>query len=127
MRNMDLSKNQLRAIEAMLQTPTQEAAGRLAGLTARTLRNYLKDEAFCEALRRRRAEVAQDTSNALIGLANRGASALWELLDDPATPPGIRARVGIEAQTLARNAVELDDVLDRLAAIEKSIAERGEQ
>lgn len=120
-----LSRNQERAIDAMLQTSSMADAARVAGIGYRTIKRYMGQPAFVEELKRRRAEVTQETTTGLVVLARRGAEALHELLEDPDTPPSIIARVGIAAQDMARQAVELEDVLARLEVLEKQQADRG--
>jgi len=121
----ELTRNQERALDALLQAATVADAARLCGLSDRTLWRYLRDPAFAEALRQRRAEATQETTTGLVVLARRGREALFELLQDPDTPPAILARVGIAAQDLARQAVELEDLLARIDALEAAQANKG--
>lgn len=121
----DLNRNQQLALDALLDAASVAEAARACGLSDRTLWRYLRDPAFADALKRRRAEAVQENTTGLVVLARRGREALFELLDDEETPPAILARIGLAAQDLAREAVELEDVLERLDALEAAQADRG--
>lgn len=120
-----LTRNQERALDALLDAPSMAAAARLIGLSDRTLRRYMAQPAFADELRRRRAVLAQEAATGLVVLARRGREALAGLLEDPNTPPAILARVGIAAQDLARQALDQDDILARIDALEAAQGERG--
>lgn len=120
-----LTRNQERALDVLLDAASVAEAARLCGLSDRTLWRYLRDPAFSEELRRRRAVLAQEATTGLAVLARRGREALAGLLEDPNTPRAILARVGIAAQDLARQALDQDDILARIDALEAAQGERG--
>jgi hypothetical protein len=113
-----LSRNQERALEAIIQTPTIADAARVCGMGERTLWRYLKDEAFSEALKARQDEVIRTTTAAMVGLSSKAVEALAAILDDPKAPVSVKARVALGWLRQVRETVEWRDLIERVAMLE---------
>jgi AcrR family transcriptional regulator len=120
---MGLNRNQKRAIPALLQTSTVADAARVCGLSERTLWRYLNDEEFNEALRKRQDDVIRSTTAALVGLSSDANSVLRDLMMDKQVSASVRARVALGIKRLVHEAVELQDVVSRLEALENETSD----
>ena len=113
-----LNRNKLRAIEALLACPTVAEAARMCGLTERTLHNYLSDKEFKAELSKHQGEVVRAGTAALVGLSSESNKVLLELLTDGTVPASVRARVALGIKQHIANALELQDIIERLEALE---------
>ena len=116
-----MNSNQRRALEALLTSPTISAAARACGLSNRTLWRYLGDETFKAELRKRQDEAVTAVTAALAGLTGEAVQALHDLLADSDTSASVKARVALGWLSERRKAVELDDLAQRVAALEERI------
>jgi len=115
----DLNRNQQNALGALLTTPSVAAAARVCGLSERTIWRYLGDPEFERALRQRQDSETRALTAALVGLSGRAVKALRDLLTDPETPPSVRARAALGWLRERRQAVELDDLAQRVGRLEE--------
>lgn len=105
------------AIAALLEAPTLPLAARQAGVSERTLANWLKDEVFQAAYRRARGAVLEHAITKLQKAATKAAETLERNLDCGHGPTEIKA-----AGLVLDHATRLKEVLDheeRLKALEK--------
>jgi len=122
---MALNPNEKKAIKALLATPSVAAAARRCGLSERTIWRYLNDAEFKAALDDRQDRETRALTAALAGLSSDAMQALHELVTDPTTPPSVRARVALGWLRERRDAIELDALAQRVAALEKLANEKG--
>lgn len=115
--NSDLPTNQRRALDAMLSSPSVEAAARVCGLSSRQLWRYLADDRFKSELQRRRGDVLAASTTGLTAMSQAALDALSTLLSDSESD-SVKARVATSILELMRKSIELDDVLQRLEALE---------
>jgi len=59
---MPLTRKQTAAIDALAITPTQSEAAKIAGCASRSIRNWLKEPAFKNALLERERELRNETA-----------------------------------------------------------------
>ncbi len=117
-----LSGRQRRAIEALLLAPNVTAAAARAGIGERTLRRWLnEDERFRSAYRAAGHARLNETVGRLRAAAGEAVDALRAGLTDACMSNRIRA-----ATVLLEHAVklEVDDLADRVAALEAAEATR---
>jgi hypothetical protein len=108
------------AIVALLTHRNIEEAATAIDVSVKTLLRWLKlpefQMAYAEA---RRAAVSQ--SNARLQQATGAAStAILKLMVDPTVPPAVRLRAAESVMTLAVKSIEIEDVLMRIEALERS-------
>jgi transposase-like protein len=114
-----LTPRQLRAVAAILDTPSMDAAARRARVGRSTLYSWLRDAAFREELTRRQSEVF-DTALArlkcLVGDAVQGLGDLVGSADERVKRSACRDVLDVSLKVK-----ELHEIEERLAAIEKHL------
>lgn len=92
-------------------------AATLAGVSARTVRRRMEDEAFAGEVRRLRAERAAQLSSSLLELGATAITVLGELLGDSSSSVRLRAADAVlgHGQRYQREV----DLVERIAAIER--------
>jgi hypothetical protein len=121
-----ISAKQERVIPALLSKPTLKEAAEASGVSEVTLWRWLREPAFQSRYREARrdaVEIAVATMQSDCAVAVR---TLREIAED--TEAGATARVQAAKAILEQSieAVQLTDVLERLEAIEKLLAEPKE-
>jgi hypothetical protein len=108
------------AIAALLTQRNIEEAAKSIGIGTQTLLRWLKIPEFQEAYRiARRAAVAQ--SSARVQQATSAAvSTLLKIMVDQNSPPSVRVRAADSILDHARQAIEIEDVEVRVAALEQA-------
>jgi hypothetical protein len=118
-----LSRKSEKAIAALLSAGTLARAAAAAGIAERTLRNWLKRDDFKAAFERaRREHFAEDMG--LLGALRRSAiTTVGQNLSSESTAGRNRAAALILEHSL--KALEVLDLLPRLEAVERAVAQRG--
>ena len=114
----DLSRNQHKAIRALLTTRTIQAAATACGLVVRTIYNYLRQPAFLAELRARQDALTGATTAALAGGVGLALDTLAYVMVDPEATPAARVRAAVAWLTAWRNVAELDDLTQRITDLE---------
>ncbi len=115
----ELSLKQQKAVAALLETRTIAAAARAAQVSERTLYRWLNQDAFRDEVKQaRRAAVAQATAR-LQNLSSSAVETLEQMLNDSVQPTVARVGTVRTALQYAYRASEVDDLSDRIAALEK--------
>ena len=119
-----LTTQQAKAVEALLQEPTAARAAAVAGVAPRTLRRWLGQRPFRDALLRAR----RDAFGQAIGLTQRYApvavATLVRVMNDAAAPPSSKVSAAATLLKFGREGIELDDLAERIEQLEQS--SRGE-
>ena len=113
-----------RALAALLSEPTQAAAAKKLGISARTIRRYMAEPDFREAYQQAHARLVEDATQRM----QRGLSSAVDTLQEIATDTeaGKTARVAA-ARSLLEQALkytELSDLLGRIAKLEELAGDR---
>ena len=108
------------AIAALLTQRNIEEAAKSIGIGTQTLIRWLKMPEFQTEYREaRRAAVSQ--ANARLQQASSVAvSTLWKIMVDANTPPAVRTRAAFYILSLAKQAIESEDIEVRVAALEQA-------
>lgn len=114
----NLPERQQKAIIALLAKGTIAAAARSAGVGERTLHTWLGDPTFSEAYRAARRESVRAATASLQRSSADAVTTIASIMRDKSAPAGVRLAAARTVLDLALQAVELDDVLARLAALE---------
>ena len=120
-----MTDKKAKALAALLSEPTQAAAAKKVGISARTMRRYMADPEFYEAYQQAHARLVEDATQRM----QRGLSAAVDTLQEIATDPdaaGKTARVAA-ARSLLEQALrytELSDLLGRIAKLEELAGDR---
>ena len=114
-----MTEKQARALAALLSEPTQAAAAKKVGISARTMRRYMADLEFYEAYQQAHARLVEDATKRM----QRGLSSAVDTLQEIATDQdaGKTARVAA-ARSLLEQALrytELSDIMSRIEKLER--------
>ncbi|HEV3331397.1 MAG TPA: hypothetical protein VG096_10470 [Bryobacteraceae bacterium] len=107
------------AIAALLSYRNIEEAAKAAGISAATLKRWMRLPEFKAAYLAARREVVLHTNARVQQNSGAAASVLFKLMVDPTTPPSIRARTAQCILECANKSLELEDIEVRLARLEE--------
>ena len=115
-----LTTPQARAVEALLREPTLARAAAAAGVNERTLRRWLSEPAFRSAVLAAR----RDAFGQAIGLTQRYApvavATLVKVMNDAAATASAKVAAAAVLLKFGREGMELDDLAERLDALERA-------
>ena len=114
------------AVSALITSASIAEAARLAGVGERTLYSWLTDKTFQEQYRTARREVVNQALAQLQRVSSIAVNTLSEIMEDTKAPAGSRVSASKAVLELAIRAVELEDILQRLEALEVEVARSGQ-
>ena len=114
-----MKRNQEKAIAALLTSDTQAEAAKKCGLSVRTLRLYLDDPEFFTEYQQRRQQLVTDATKKLQNYIQSAVDTLFEIKNDPETPPGIRASAARALLEYGMKYTDMTDLAERITALEK--------
>lgn len=110
---------------ALISEPTIAKAAEIAQVPIRTVHMWMREEAFGNEYRRRRREAFSQA----IGMAQRytplALQTLGKTLVDETAPHSARVAAATGILRFARESIELDDLAERIRAVEASLGGRG--
>lgn len=113
------------ALAALLLHANLAAAAAACGVNERTLRRWLRQPRFAREYARRKREVVEAAVARLQRTMGAAVDTLRALLS--CDHPGTRCRAAVEILQQGLAGLQLLDTLDRLARVEKLLAERGKK
>ncbi len=122
--NEGLTAKQERAIAALLAHPTVEKAADEVGVTRQTLHRWMGEAVFGDAFRKARRETFTHSVSMAQKYAPAALNSLASIMMDKAAPPSARVAASKAVLDFGREALELDDVVQRMEKIEADMAER---
>ncbi len=106
---MTLKPRQLRALDALMASPTIAAASHLCAVSERTLRRWLQEPGFAAAYRAARLELHEQTSARLQGVAADAVDVLHGIATDAGEPAATRVSAARAILSFAtRDAADLE-------------------
>jgi len=114
-----MKRNQEKAIIALLTSNTQADAAKKCGLSERTLRLYLDDPEFFTEYQRRRQQMVTDATKKLQGYMQSAVETLFEIKNDPETPPAVRASAARALLEYGLKYTDAADLAERIEALER--------
>ena len=115
-----LTPRQDKAVEAMLQQPTLARAAAAVGVHERTLRRWLAEPAFRDAVQAARRAAFGQAMGLVQWYASVAVAALVKVVNDPAAPANCRVTAAAVLLKVGREGIELDDLARRVEALERS-------
>lgn len=115
----ELTPKQNKALAALIEAPTLEAAASSLGISTVTLWRHLNDETFKDAYRNARREVVSHAVAQIQGACGEAVQTLRAVATDGSAQPGARVSAAKAILDTAIKAVELDDLAARIDALEK--------
>lgn len=121
----ELSALQEKTIAALLSEPTIEAAAKRIGISARTINEWMRTVPEFEAdYRAARREAVQQAITRLQQSSSEAAGVLIALMRNTRAPSYARLAAASKVLDMAVKAVELDDIMARLEALEANYAQK---
>jgi hypothetical protein len=111
------------AIIGLLTQRNLEDAARSAGIGLATLRRWQDLPEFDKAFRRARRQAFGQQITRLQAASSAAVTTLHKLLVDPGTAHAVKARAAYYIITLGNKAIEIDDIEQRLAELERAAEE----
>ena len=116
-----MTRNQDKALAALLTSDTQAQAAEKSGLSVRTLRGYMDDPAFAEEYNRRRLEQVTDAARQIQTRLQAAVAILAEIMTSDKPITAARERI-VAARSLLEFGLkytELADIMTRIKALEE--------
>ena len=117
-----ITRNQVRAIKALLQYPTVDQVAGAIGVNPRTVFRWLHNPDFRLALSQAEGEALDRIGRRLLVMSEQALSAIQDILDDPDKPGNTNKRLAaalILDQTMKLR--ELRNIESRLLDLEKAV------
>jgi len=119
-----ISPKQARAIVAMVEEPTLEAAADAVGISRATLRRWQANPDFASALATARRAAMGEATSLLASLTVKAAQTLGAVLDSELATANHKIRAAQAILENARAAIELDELAGRILELERLESER---
>lgn len=120
-----LNAKQVRFLAALCSEPTVEAAAAKAGCAKSSAYRWLALPAFQAALRHVRRRAMGQASSQLAACSGEAVATLRRIAGDSTAPAPARVTAARALLDSALRAVEVDDLLDRVAQLERGQDERA--
>jgi len=117
----ELSEEQHEILSALMAYPTKTAAAKALGISRGALYRQLAEPELKEAYEQLRAAAIADATDSLQTVAEQAVSVLHEIANDPGVVPNVRVSAASKLLDTAIKAHELQDVMQRLAALEAEL------
>ena len=107
-----------KALQALLTQPTKKAAAEAAGISPRTLRDYLADEEFQREYKRAFGQLVQDATRQAQQALSPALSALLDIVKDEEENSSARIAAARSLLEYGLRLTEFSDILTELEAVE---------
>ena len=111
---MMLSQTQHKALQALLTEPTRDAAAKAAGITTRTLRNYLSDPEFQSEYAKAFGQFVTDATRQVQKSLSPAISVLDSIVKDENESTGSRISAARSLLEYGLRLTEFNDILRML-------------
>ena len=109
-----------KALLALLENPTKEAAAKAAGITSKTLRGYLNDPEFQAEYKRAFAGLVEDATRQAQRAIAPAISALREIVESEGENAQARISAARSILEYSMKLTEQTDILARLESLEEA-------
>jgi predicted site-specific integrase-resolvase len=123
----DLTPKQEKAIQALLTHPTMEEAAEAAGVNRVTLFRWLQQGEFQAAYTKARRESVRQAIARLQNRSGEAVEVLAEIMSDITNAPSARVSAAKAIIEYSIEAVEVEDLAERLAELESLFKIQAEQ
>ena len=115
-----LTGRQAKALEALLQEPTMARAAAAAGVGERSLRRWMTEPVFRDAVFRARREAFGQAIWLTQRYAAGAVATLVKVMGDAAAPPSSKVAAAGMLLKFGREGIELDDLAERVEMLERA-------
>jgi hypothetical protein len=116
-----LTRNQSKAIAALLVCPTFSDAAQQTGIGETTLWRWMKNESFQMEYREAKRRLVDSAISRLSQAASGAVDTLVEIMRDKGGPASSRVSAAKAVLEAAVKAIELESIEQRLTALEKQL------
>jgi ACT domain-containing protein len=113
-----LSKNQLKAVEALISYDSVADAAKACGLARDTVYRYLKVPEFDQELKKAKRTMVDQAVTSLQRSCKEAAKALADICKDKDAPPSARVTAAREILSQTMRAIEVESIEERLKSLE---------
>lgn len=113
-----------KALAALLSCSSKEKAAQKAGVTSRTLRNYLNDDDFRRAYQQAFGELVDDATRQAQKSLSPALGTLQEIAKNPEAPVSARIQAARALLEYGIKLIEINDLQARLSALEANMGEQ---
>ena len=110
-----------RVIAALLANPTQKAAANAAGVHENTITRLLQRDDFQQKLRDARQEMLASTLERLQAINGQAMDCLATVMSSAKSPASAKVSAARTTLEMSLRIIEIVDVTERLAAIERKV------
>lgn len=114
----DVTLKQEKALAALLTSSTHEEAAKKAGISSRTLRNYLADQEFARRYQQGGADLVDAATKQIQRSLAPAITALREIAEDAEAGRGARVQAARALLEYGIRLSEIGDIYQRLAELE---------
>jgi len=119
--NVTLTRNQARALAALLAAPTLRAAAEACGMSEKTIARYMAMPEFRAALTQAEAESIDGAGRLLVAGQAQALAVLADVMSDPNARPGDRRAAAVAWLDLVLKWREMRTTEQRLADLEAAV------
>jgi heterodisulfide reductase subunit C len=120
-----LTRKQEQAISCLLEQATLKDAAVACGIGEMTLRRWLQQPGFQEHYRQAKRQVVEQAITSVQKATEEAVGVLKEIMNDKEAPTSSRVSAAKTILETAIKAVELEDIMTRLDALEQAQADKG--
>lgn len=110
--------NRNRVLQALMVSPTIKAAAEQAGVTEKTVYNYLHDTEFLREYQKISEQCIHTVTGQIVRKMTDAVTALYEIAIDQEAVPGARVQAARAILEYGQRFIELSDILPRIEALE---------
>lgn len=118
-----MTARQQKALAALLTAPNKEAAAKAAGVSARTLRDYMAIPEFQDAYKKAFAGLVEDATRQAQRAITPALDTLREIAEDDGEAAQARVSAARSILEYSLKLTEQLDVLERIKALEDTVKE----
>ncbi len=120
-----LTPKQEEAITALLNCPSIAKAAEKVGMSDRQIYRWLDEPGFSKAYRAARRQAFSHAISLTQQYAPAAVATLTKISTDPNAPHSARVSASTALLKFSRESIELDDLAERVAAIEQQVNSKG--
>ena len=122
-----LSRKREDAICALLSSGTVKEAAERTGVDPKTLMAWMREPGFNGAYQEARTAIVSQATARLRSRMSEAVDVLAEVMNEAANPPGPRISAAKTVLEMGLKAVENEEIIDRLSALEEHVKNKGKR
>lgn len=116
-----LTPKQTKALDALLDGKSQQAAADAAGVNRKTIMRWVSEPLFWDTLNSHSQKAVHIATRRLSSTLDMSVDIMREVMEDTSAPAGVRLRAARYAADCALRLLEVSDILLRLEELEAKV------